>query len=136
MVVEDLFQIGWEDSLPEELAEQDPEFLFPFLAMGTVMGTIFRETVQVRDFVCEGDQESIRIQVVVDRDPVSLVPAQWAVVPELGAAHTRYLEMDVAVDDPTGACTDRFCRKVFRKYFFDGHGITLKRPGMQKVTGS
>ena len=72
------------------------EFLdsFPFGAVGWYFPSVFFKSDEVRNFMKQGDQESIRIQVAVHTDAMALAGMRMPIIPEHAAPLPRYGELN------------------------------------------
>lgn len=61
---------------------------------------MFRPGLEMGKFMNGGDQEGIRVEVMVDRNPMSLILERMPVIPKPTAAALRYPKLAVGPHNP------------------------------------
>jgi hypothetical protein len=76
---------------------------------------------QVSQFVDEGDEKGILIQVMVNTDPVVGMPVGWPVIAQFGLPASGNPEMYAVFDDPAMNLVNGFFGEVLTQNLFVVH---------------
>jgi len=96
-----------KDTTVDEIGKQCAELALPFPSMWFVVMLVADECLQVCHFMHEGDEEGVGVQIVVDRDLVSLAIGHRTVISKLARPSFCDFQMNVLLHDPAHADIDR-----------------------------
>lgn len=89
-----------KNALPVKVRQHLREHLLPLRSMRGNAALSPGFSQQMSHFVNEGDEEGIRVEIVVDGNLVGESSTHWFVVAQLAGARARDLDMDVIFHDP------------------------------------